>query len=554
MLHGASDDTAPRARIGVSPPIELTRRRRLFAALESVYQVRFEGRGTGEWRDLDALLLVGIDDAAGVTEQMPTLLACGPEARRADVGTVALATASALPRPLRGARLTDWWTTALDSESPSLAGSALATVDGRAAWIAAGQSRWVVASLPDELADREALRNRLAAGRFLALLALVHFLAELTAASRWEPPPLRAAFVLDDPNLHWPSYGHVQYEGLARHAAEYGYHVAIAMVPLDGWLAHPRVVRIFRERAHLLSVCVHGNDHDGPELGRIESEASGIALVMQALKRAESFRSRTGVVVEHVMVPPHEKLSEPAARALLACGLDAVCASRPHPWIAPDHRTPLWCDGPVGTGALAGWRAREIVADGLPLLLRAGVDAPRDDLPLRAFLGQPLILYGHHELLQAGPDVLTDAAAAVNAVGEVSWCSLAGIARSGVERKRRGERLELRLLARQSSVDVPAGVSELVVDARALKAPSGATLHTVARTADHVETLKTVLGEDSRTMIVAAGEASRIDFTFDVPGQRALAGHPPRRRLRKVVRRLANESRDRARAVRPRGG
>jgi len=38
-------------------------------------------------------------------------------------------------------------------------------------------------------------------------------------------PPLRACFVIDDPNLHWPSYGHLDYRRMAEHARRGGYHV-----------------------------------------------------------------------------------------------------------------------------------------------------------------------------------------------------------------------------------------------------------------------------------------------------------------------------------------
>jgi hypothetical protein len=133
------------------------------------------------------------------------------------------------------------------------------------------------------------------------------------------------------------------------------------------------------------------------------------------------------------MVPPHEQLSEPAARGLRAGGFAAVCVSRPYPWIAP--RSPLPAAalgaGPPERGALAGWGRRELVAGGLPLLLRAGFDAPREDLVLRAFLGQPLILYGHHDLLADGLDVLAEATATIDALGAVRWGSLAAIAQAG---------------------------------------------------------------------------------------------------------------------------
>ena len=73
------------------------------------------------------------------------------------------------------------------------------------------------------------------------------------------------------------------------------------------------------------------------------------------------------------------------------------------------------------------------MAGGLPVLLRADFALhPREDLVLRAFLGQPLILYGHHELLREGPSALTEAAAAIDRLGDVRWSSLAEIAGASI--------------------------------------------------------------------------------------------------------------------------
>ena len=431
-----------RARIGIFPASERNTRGRLLAALEEAYPVSFEGRD--RWAELDGILTIGPDVPPDLPAGLPCLHtvgeergdALGEERPAGDVhAEVTLATDPALAPPLRGARLTDRRCGPLPAETLAPGQLPLASIGGAPAWVAEGanHAHELLAAAPAELAEGESLRERLAPGRCLALLALVRFLQRLsTTQPSWAAPP-QAAFVLDDPNLHWPTYGHLRYEQLALHAREHGYHMSIAMAPLDGWLAHRGVVRIFSEHAGQLSLCIHGNDHLGPELGRIDSDAQGLALAQQALARAGAFQRRTGVPFERVMVPPHEQLSEQAARGLRASGFAAVCVSRPYPWIVP--RSPLPAAalgaGPPERGALAGWGGRELVAGGLPLLLRAGFDAPREDLVLRAFLGQPLILYGHHDLLANGLDVLAEATAAIDALGAVRWGSLAAIARAG---------------------------------------------------------------------------------------------------------------------------
>jgi hypothetical protein len=429
-------------RIGVSPAHARSARPRLFAALEAAYPVRFEDhQRAGQGDEPDALLAFGAQPPAGLPAAVPVLQAIGDE-RRGDGGStqVALSGAAELARPLRDARLSDDWSGPLADASVASGQLVLGTVGDVPAWVLAHDpvasgagSRQLVSVAPAELEAGESLRERLVPGRCLALLALANFLQDLTRDLRPAVRSPRAAFVLDDPNLHWPNYGYLRYEELARHAREHGYHLAVAMTPLDGWFAHPSAVQTFKKHPTQLSICVHGNDHLGPELGRIATDRQGFVLARHALARAGAFERRTGIPYERVMIPPHEQLSEPAARGLRAGGFEAVCVSRPYPWIHPRRpgSAAALGAGPPERGALTGWAGREIVAGGLPSLPRTGFNAPREDLVLRAFLGQPLILYAHHDLLEHGLEVLAQAAATVDALGDVRWASLSHIARDG---------------------------------------------------------------------------------------------------------------------------
>jgi hypothetical protein len=362
-------------------------------------------------------------------DALPRLHALGEEAADGPSRQVALSRSTVLSRPLRGARLSDARAVAFADPSLHAGEQVLATLDGAPAWMheQGPRLRRRVACAPAELQQGEALRERLQAGRNLALLALIHFLRDLDPVPRRDS--LRAAFVIDDPNLHWPSYGHIRYAQLLAHAREHGYHVAIAMTPLDGWLAHPRAVRVFGEGRSHLSICIHGNDHDGPELGRAGSWSANLAMADQALRRSLAFERRTGLSVERVMVPPHERLTESAAHALRVSGFEAICTTRPYPWLAASSDV-SWLQGPPEVSALSGWGFEGMVAAGLPMLLRTDFLYPREDHVLRAFLGQPTILYGHHDLLADGLDVLAQATHELNALGDVRWTSLGEIARA----------------------------------------------------------------------------------------------------------------------------
>lgn len=524
-------------RVGVFPPSELERRGALLTALESAFPVRFEGREAGERLDLGAVLDLGDGSqaAAAAATGTPSLsLAREEPAEDGDPLDHELSEDPQLDRRLRGARLPDCRLGAAlragGLEAPAGA-AVLAGHGGEATWVREGELRRALLA-PSELDAGEALRERLRDGRSAALLPLVHFLRELTAEPGWQPPPPRATVLFDDPNLHWPSYGFLRLNALGRHAREHGYHAALATVPLDGWFAHPGAVKAIRESEGALSLVVHGNDHFGGELGQLETEAEALALAAQARRRSEALVRRAGVAVEPVMVPPHEECSAPTPGALRRCGFEAVTMTRPYPWLAPPPRS--WLTRPDRVGPLAGWRSLDFAA-GLPVFLRHPfVDRSPAELTLRAFLDQPLVLYGHQADLAQGLDVLADSATDVNRLGPVRWCSLGEIAAASYETQRQDAELSVRLQTNGVRVEIPAGVERL----------------TVAPPAPDPERPAAGLLVDGRPQAfdepleVTAGAG--LDLRLRVGDEVDVASIPaPRRQALALPRRLLSEGRDR---------
>ena len=180
------------------------------------------------------------------------------------------------------------------------------------------------------------------------------------------------------------------------------------MVPLDARVAHPKAARLLREQSGI-SLCVHGNDHFGGELGRVREHGGALALAAQSLRRIESFEQRTGVSVSRVMVPPHEECSEAIAAALARTGFAAISMTRPFPWLSPPPQH--WLTAASEDRTLAGWQPADVAASGIPVLLRHPVAPPLyspAEVALRAYLDQPLILYGHHDDLRDGLDLLAE--------------------------------------------------------------------------------------------------------------------------------------------------
>jgi hypothetical protein len=269
--------------------------------------------------------------------------------------------------------------------------------------------------------------------------------------------------VLDDPNLHTGRYGFVRFEQLARAAAGHHYHVSMAMAPLDGWFAQRGTTRLFREHRPNLSIAIHGNDHLFREMAQARTPELSTRLLAQSLRRSAAFEGRTGVQVCRVMVPPHDSCSELSARHMLRVGFEGLCLYGSYP------RFFRGAGGGMQTitrprDPLAGWFPADLTAVAPPVLLRFALESPPDDLPLRAFLGQPLIIGGHHQDLANGPEALTEAARQLNTMGDIRWMSLSDIANSSFSTCRDGDTLRVRMFSRRVQLDVPEGVGRVVIE------------------------------------------------------------------------------------------
>ena len=430
--------------VAVAPASAWAARRRLFDALGAALGVRFvpEGDGTPH-----AVVRFGVGSGDGRDLPAIVLPDTGPR-RREEVAAVAFAESHVVHRSVRGAVLQHAVVEPLDDLPRD--GEVLATLDGRPVWIRAGSTERVAIGL-EELAEGGTLRQRLSPHTFLPLLPLVDFVRR-SATAEWERPALRAAFLLDDPNLHATTYGYVDYKAAVEEAGRHGFHLALATIPLDCWYASPAAVRLFRGNGALLSLVVHGNDHLRRELARPLTPDERRALLVESLARVERFERRYGLAVGRVMAPPHGACSEEMAAEMLAVGFEALCVSRPHPW------------SDEAPGPLAGWNPAENVADGLPLLPRLHFSANRDEVALRAFLGQPVVLFGHHTDLRDGLGILVDAVGQVRAAGDATWGSLDEALGALHVTRRSGSRLRLRLYARRAKLELPPGIDEVLVE------------------------------------------------------------------------------------------
>jgi hypothetical protein len=392
------------------------------------------------------------------------------------------------------------------------------------AWLRCGEagSVHVLAGALPGLGDDEILRD-LFPERALTLVALIQFLREVTAEQAYRQPPLRAAFLFDDPNLRWRTYGFIDYGELLHHAELHGYHASMAMVPLDNRLLHPATIDLFRRNPRSLSLVFHGNDHSSQELLRPRTEAGALALTAQAMRRAERFEARYRLAIDRVMTPPHGMCSENVAAALAAVGFDGLCAIHPLPW----------AERPPASRPLAGWYPAEFAA-GCAVIPRLHLHSTDAEIALRAFLDQPLIFYGHHEDLVDGLEPLARIAERVGRMGQAEWCSIGEIAASNFASRRDLDLLRVRPYSNRIKLSVPTGCGGLVVGR-----PRG-------------------VDESVRGWSIGGGEPTPFDTALPVTGgseielrirrgdeRRPTAIKSPPPRPWAIIRKMAMEARDR---------
>lgn len=526
-------DREGRTKVLVRPRVALATRPRLLDALEAAFPVSF----VADEREGEAGAVIEIRDHGAASAgpalaraERPTLILTGSAHPATVTSEAVLGEDDRVDRRLRGTTVLD----PLDGPVPAPLGDSetvLATGPSGPAWTRTSSPApidRVGSSLP-ELGPAQALRDLLGE-RPLAMIALVQLLRAATRANSFAEPALRATILFDDPNLRWRSYGYIHYRQLLDHADAHDYHAAMAMIPLDGWRQHRATVELFRRRPDRLSLVLHGNDHLALELMRPPDDAAALAIAAQALRRAARFESRYGLRMDRVMTPPHGMCSAASARALAALRFDALCAIHPLPW-----RERI----PAGR-PLAGWDAAEFAA-GCAVIPRLPLNSPPSEIALRAFLGQPLVLYGHHDDLAGGLDLLAETAARVNRLGDVRWTSLAEIAATNHATRPADGVLRVRPYSHRLRVDVPAAVERIAIDP-----PRGTDQGHGGWTSDR---------SPARGFgVPVACEPGKLEVHLAPLSPRDPAGVPaPGPRVWPVLRRAATETRDRLRPLLPVG-
>jgi hypothetical protein len=261
-----------------------------------------------------------------------------------------------------------------------------------------------------------ALIDVITPARLIEVIPVLEYLRGFAGNSK--PPELRACFIFDDPNLHRPSYGYVNYAEIARRGSKFNYHVSFATVPLDAWYTHAPTAKIFRESKTNISLSIHGNNHVKRELALPYCEQQRHALLREAVNRIARLERKAGVSVCRVMVPPHGACSSEMLEALPLCGFSGASVS--HGSLRAYNPNAAW------TRRL-GISPVEVV-NGCRVTPRWAISPnSENEICYAAYFGQAIILRAHHQDLRGGVELLDVNAQHINGLGDVKWSALTEI-------------------------------------------------------------------------------------------------------------------------------
>lgn len=450
--------------IGISARSVSLGLRRTLNALGEVMNVCFKERTVKNGSGVDAWIYTeaGKDDLYRIAHSDRPCYAVIPYDQRISCRNSSLIQFSShttLPPVLRGRQIKADETAEMKSLPHYIENMAvIASKEKSPVWAAQevhGQYHYYVSSSIPELDYNESLFQYFHGNQFFNLLPFYIFLRALTEDQRWEQPPLQACFMFDDPNLHWRTYGFIDFAQIAEHALAYNYHTCFATIPLDTWFVHKPTALLFQKYQNQLSLLIHGNDHIALELARPYLDEEPNRNLRQALRRIETFERRTGVEVSDTMAPPHGACTESTLGEMANLGFDAACISKGS--LRHHNRYATWI-------RTLGMKPADIIA-GLTVFPRFPLSSScHNSILIASLLHQPIISVGHHTDLADGLQLLEELAGFTNSLGTVHWASMKRICRSHYARKVDGAILQVRMFTRCIEVCVPDGINKIWVE------------------------------------------------------------------------------------------
>jgi hypothetical protein len=448
----------PKIRIAVAPATGYELLRRLFSMLSSQLEVSFEPHTPGDYEGLQGL--IALSGAAGAAREGSLHNVSCYEVMFSQPSPVAAQSAitfsssATVHRAFRGKTLAD--SSLINFSRVPDSFESLAKVGEQAVWAIEQQGdhdhHYVGVDIP-VITEKDFFHNHFRERCWFALVPLLHFLRRLVGPDGWPTPEPRASFIIDDPNLHHRSYGYIDFEKLANHAATHNYHATIATVPLDAWYFDRKVVDLFQTQTNYISLMMHGVNHVADELARSYDQQDALSLLATGLRRIADLESRSGVVVARLMAAPHGAFAEFMADLMVRLGYEGACVSVGS--LLRWNLEKLW---PADLGFSM---AQPLGSLGFPVFHRIGLS--ETDARLNAFLGHPVIVTLHHQDCISNFARLESMANTVNSIDTIRWTSIEEISKTNFVSKMQNKTLRIRPYSRHFAVPLSADITEVEV-------------------------------------------------------------------------------------------
>jgi hypothetical protein len=266
---------------------------------------------------------------------------------------------------------------------------------------------------------REPVRNY-----FSRLMPHAMALRHIFGEECWQPSKSHASIIIDDPLLR-RDYGYLNFESLLRLMEEYNFHTTISFIPHNYRRNAARIIRMFRENAHRLSICFHGNDHTEAELATTDTGLLNSILGI-AEERMKVHEQVTGLHCDRVMVFPQDNYSVEAMEVLKSRNFHAASSS-PNPVGKP---LPLKL-ADLAQPAVLGY-------GGTPLFVRNFIkQIQSQDIAFNLFFGKPILIGEHHDTFKQ-PGSLLEVVQKINSISPgISWSNLESVVDNSTLKRRR---------------------------------------------------------------------------------------------------------------------
>jgi hypothetical protein len=527
----------PKIRIAVAPATEYELRRRLFDMLASQLEVSFEPHAPGNYEGLQGLIaLSGATEAA--REASLHNLSCYEVLLSQPIpfpaqSAITFTSSAAVHRAFCGKTLADSSLMNFSRVSNSL--EPLAKVGEETIWGVderGDQEHHRVGVDMPVFTEKDFFHRHFRQHCWFAMVPLLHFLRQLLGSHGWPAPEPRASFIIDDPNLHHRSYGYIDFEKLAHHAAAHNYHATIATVPLDAWYFDRKVVDLFQTHKKHISLMMHGVNHVADELARSYPEQDALSLLATGLRRIADLESRSGVAVARIMAAPHGAFAEFIADLMVRLGYEAACVS-----IGSLLR---WNPEKLWPANLGFSMAQPLGSLGFPVFHRIGIS--ETEIRLSAFLGHPVIIATHHQDCVSNFARLESMANIINETSNVRWMGIEDISRTNFVSKIQNETLRIWPFSRRLAVKLSPEITAVEVCRSPYSGSFTIDLHNHRHDGNEatVNNVPARYSISNNTMEIFFPPSSHVDY--NQVASKSVGMWP-------IVRRLLTEARDRTQPI-----